>query len=214
MSRKKSELLEGITKDVVTSKIIANNTLRIEYADGSKTIRLHNTDVVTTLPNGNITLNSGGWKSSTTKDRVNTFSPFRVSQSKGIWSVNGQDFYDGITFKPDGSLVGKSKPVNMAKVTKQKARIAKFVAQITPENLPMPSAGDCFLCRIPGNTSCLSDHLRENYLHGSLLVQAMRAKGYQDQQIGTHYTLKIADTFKRAVRSYMSKALVTNAISR
>ena len=213
MSRTKKELLSGIAKDVTTSKIIANNTLRIQYADGTQAVRLHNTDVVTTLADGNIVLDSGGWKCVTTKDRMNCYSPFRVSQSKGVWAVNGQDFYDGITFTPSGELVTESRPVDLASIARQKKVINKFVAQLSKDNLPVPAAGDCLICRFKSDT-CLESHLEENYLHGSLLVNAMREKGYDDRQIGLHYSLQIVSTFKRALRQYLGKHLITNAITR
>lgn len=41
-------------------------------------IRLHATVVVTFLPSGNVKLNSGGWTTVTTQDRINSFSPARV----------------------------------------------------------------------------------------------------------------------------------------
>ena len=75
--RTKTELLSGIKKDVLKSKIVGNNTLYILYADGSQAWRLHNTDVVT-LKDGEYTLDSGGRRTPTTKERINTFAPVRV----------------------------------------------------------------------------------------------------------------------------------------
>ena len=90
----------------------------------------------------------------------------------------------------------------------QKKKIAKFVNQINENNLPYPDSGDCFLCRC-GKTDCLHSHLKENYLHGSLLVNAMRAAGYNYIQIAVHYELKSADTFKRQLKRYLQKNLIS-----
>jgi len=61
-----------------TSRPIANNT-RVESRDGGKiAVKYHATDVVTYFPDGRVRLNTGGWFTYTTKDRLNRFSPARV----------------------------------------------------------------------------------------------------------------------------------------
>lgn len=70
------------------SRKIDNNTRAyIEY-DGSVSVELHNTKVVVLYPNGLVKLQSGGWMTPTTKDRMNRYSPVRVTQRKGEWYVN------------------------------------------------------------------------------------------------------------------------------
>lgn len=217
----KSELLEGTT-NVKTSKRIANNTLKIEYNDGTTAIRLHNTNVVT-FAGKKIILNSDGWRTSTTKDRINTYSPAKISQNKGLWYLdNGKLFYDNCVINAKGELI--SKPMkNIAiekKVAKLKKQIARYCSLITKDNIPYPEPGDCWLCglhdknNVPmdGNTdnSHLFAHLKENYLHGSILVNSMRESGYNDMQIGIHYSMKLHDTFRRAVRKYLQKRLISN----
>jgi hypothetical protein len=56
-----------------------------------------------------------------------------------------------------------------------------------------------------GDNGHILEHVKENYLHGSLLVNAMRETGYSDDQIRIHYGMKLADTFKRALRKYLQK---------
>jgi uncharacterized protein YxjI len=215
MKKTKGDLLSN-TYDVKNSKFVANNTLRIEYANGNKAIRLHNTDVVT-IKDDVYTLNSGGWRTSTTKDRINTFSPARVWQTNGQWFTGGSLFYDGITVNKDGKVISKVMRANDKKVNAMKKQIAKYVALITKDNLPVPSNGDCWLCLLrdqDGHTmgendnSHLLSHLKEKYLHGSILVNAMREAGYKDQQIGFHYQMKLSDTFKRSLRKYLQKRLI------
>jgi hypothetical protein len=64
---------------------IGNNTYaEIEY-DDSVSIRLHGTAVVRFYPNGLVKLNSGGWRTSTTKDRINKYSPVSVYQKNFEW---------------------------------------------------------------------------------------------------------------------------------
>jgi hypothetical protein len=94
MKKTKGDLLSN-TYDVKNSKFVANNTLRIEYNNGTKAIRLHNTDVITETSKGFI-LNSDGWRTATTKERINTYSPARVWQNNGQWFIGNSLFYDGI----------------------------------------------------------------------------------------------------------------------
>jgi hypothetical protein len=53
-------------------------------------VRLHSTDVVTFFADGRIMLNSGGWQSVTTKQRMNAVLPqrFRVFAKDFAWSVS------------------------------------------------------------------------------------------------------------------------------
>lgn len=73
-------------------------------------VRLHDTDVVTLHPNGSYTLNSGGWRTVTTKDRINRYAPVAVFQRKGQWfvaahqSTGGWDFDNAVPFE-DGMVV-------------------------------------------------------------------------------------------------------------
>ncbi len=63
-----------------------------------------------------------------------------------------------------------------------------------------------------GDTEHLKSHIEEGYMHGSLLVNAMREAGYSDQGIGVHYSLQVADTFRRAVNNYLQKRLIRERI--
>lgn len=88
------------------SKKIANNTLEINYPDGRRAIRLHDTDVVT-FENGHVILNSGGWQTRTTKDRINQHLPNRfIIQKNFQWFVVNSwndkkpiEFKDGMKLK-------------------------------------------------------------------------------------------------------------------
>jgi hypothetical protein len=91
-----------------TSRKIGNNTLGVIHENGDVGIILHRTEVVTIHADGTYTLRSGGWRTVTTKDRINTYCPFRVSQTKFVWSVRcgGEDmpFEDGMRLHPHWHL--------------------------------------------------------------------------------------------------------------
>ncbi len=79
---------------------VGNNTYAyIEY-DGSVAIELHGTKVVVFYPNGLVKLNSGGYHTSTTKKRINQYSPVSVYQKNFEWFLR-----DGTPFE-DNILVG------------------------------------------------------------------------------------------------------------
>ena len=126
MGRAKADMTWNVNMhQVERSKVIANNT--VAYILGGRLhIRLHETDIIIVqpplrFPYGKITLNSGGWKTMTTKDRLNRYNgryeriwdngfscywqnpEFRVWQEDGLWYVQGRNdkepsyFYDGVT---------------------------------------------------------------------------------------------------------------------
>lgn len=72
-------------------------------------VKYHNTIVATKALDGTVTLNSGGWRTNTTKTRINQLAnefcngTFAVYQRKFDWYVRMPDgteceFYDGIAF--------------------------------------------------------------------------------------------------------------------
>lgn len=243
MRQTNQAIMSGID-DAVKVKRIANNTVKYERPNGDIVYRLHNTDVVTKHVDGTFTLNSGGWKTPTTKDRINLYAPARVYSGKGLWYVGGYKkppmlFYDGIRINAEGQDINP--PVVASSIEKDakalKAKITKFVRLIDDcETLPTPDSGDCWHCMMfqaekardnkpsanqmnPGasgpfgDTEHLISHMDEGYVHGSLLVNAMRWAGYSDEGISIYYGMAQRegrgnrDTFKRAVRRYLKRKL-------
>jgi hypothetical protein len=68
-------------------KKIANNTYLIRLDTDTIGIRLHSTDIVTILRDGKYVLNSGGYRTRTTKDRMNQYIPGMISQRKNVWYI-------------------------------------------------------------------------------------------------------------------------------
>jgi hypothetical protein len=66
---------------------VGNNTYAEILSDGTVGIKLHNTYVVKIHEDGTYTLNSGGWQTLTTKDRINQYSPRKVYQRNFQWYV-------------------------------------------------------------------------------------------------------------------------------
>jgi len=73
---------------------VGNNTYAEILHDNSVGIMLHSTYVVKIHPDNTYTLQTGGWQTVTTKDRINQYSPVRVYQRKYEWfvKINGKEF--------------------------------------------------------------------------------------------------------------------------
>lgn len=203
------------------ARIIARNTFRYETQDGREVIRLHFTDIVERLSGGRLRLNSGGFRTVTTKDRINTAlsgSGYRLNQSKGVWTIqrNGESvpFHDGMTL-PDAfdSPAARKKAERQAeKARKLKARIKAFVDATLPDGkpLPLPCSGDCWICKLfPGShdSTHLAEHIRERYMHGSLIVLACRSAGYTDDRIRIEFSYPHIRAVRRLVRNFLETRL-------
>lgn len=94
---------------------LENNTYLERNDDGSYGVRLHATQVVTFYPNGDVSLDSGGWKTVTTKTRMNSYAlGCQVYQDRGVWWVRfGGKLYpyaDGMILRADGTVTGSGGP--------------------------------------------------------------------------------------------------------
>lgn len=67
---------------------VVNNTYVIRRDIATIALQYHNTDVVTYKADGLIVLNTGGWKTATTKERLNLFSQYGVYVRRGVWYVS------------------------------------------------------------------------------------------------------------------------------
>jgi len=184
---------------------VSNNTVLRRLDDGSIAMRLHQTDVVTVDKTGKLTLNSGGWRTPTTKGRINdaTRELMRdnapgIHQVDGIWLISPRcswdetmTFADGMWVLPDGSLAGAGPDV---KILKQGVKLIraymKPVAQMIAEGkFPKPSGGDPwnFLMAATDGTlplagseaetrKCLVTYMKDGYYFGTLLLRAMEKK--------------------------------------
>jgi len=215
-------------------RLLQNNTVEY-YRDGKRIIRLHSTDILE-FDGNKCRIFTGGWQTVTTKDRINSYAPVRISQCRGVWSVHSGSyandtlqtvpFYDGITIV-NGKLP-KAKPQITKQQTKLAESIRKFVARIDKlAELPKPDSGDCWYCLMfdnvaahipPGNPAGaksanpdhLREHIRQGYLHGSLIVNAVRWAGYQDGMLSLIYTRfdsYAKTTVKRCLRRYLRAQL-------
>lgn len=96
---------------------LGNNTYAVRLDPQSIGVQLHQTYVVILFDDGSVRLDSGGWHTNTTRDRINAFLPypFALVQQKHTWYIdqifnatNGEgryrirygEFSDGMDLKP------------------------------------------------------------------------------------------------------------------
>lgn len=174
-------------------KKLANNTYAIRNAD-HLAIRLHATDILQFWPDGKVVLNSGGWKTVTTKARLNEYSGLNISQNKGIWSVSKPgDWKNSVLFKDDMSFDGQ-KFSDYNKSEKKENELRKKIrdySKLVVSSLPLaqPSGGDCWYCHLrenktnkplgdcTHNTEHFLSHFKEKYVVPSLVFNALEYCG-------------------------------------
>jgi hypothetical protein len=236
---------EGI---VGKPRVIDNNTFEYKLQDGTFVRRLHHTDIATVRPDNRVRITSGGWKTPTTKGRLNDVLQkmgYSVYSGTGLWYVRSLNplppalhgkgdipFYDNMVLPDAFANPKKAEKIGEAQ-KKLKADIKRFVERtiVDGQPLPEPGAGDCWYCLMfdreeprtlefnsfkdkkpHRDSEHLRQHVKSNYMHGSLIVNACRANGMQDAGIGywTGWGGRLPEDYKRLrqiVRRYLGKRL-------
>jgi len=206
---------QWLTGRCAESRKIGNNTY-LERRDGGKiAVRLHSTDVITFEPSGDFVLNSGGWRTTTTKERINRYSSISLIQRGGLWYIDDCLFYDGIRFSESGELLSafKGSDKKTEKLIKQIDSYCEKISKL--EKIPFPESGDCFCCSLHPETleemgeswsgnKHLIDHLKESYIPGSLIWNALFTAGYKDP--GFIMQVDNRKNIVQAVRRYLKKS--------
>lgn len=88
---------------------IENNTW-LEANNGNYIIRHHNTDIITITPENHYIIHCRGYRSNSTKKRLNGYSPARIFCRNFTWYVEANNqtilYEDGMRFDLDGKLLG------------------------------------------------------------------------------------------------------------
>lgn len=225
---------------------IANNTFQYTAPDGATVTRLHLTDILRAYPDGRLVLNTGGWQTVTTKDRLTEqlrSTGYSVYSDRGVWMVmrhperTAVPFVDGMELPRDfDAALASGAAESEIKAARTLLRsITKFCAAGIPdgEPLPQPSTGDCWFClfdreparqtvgslghverhteKWPMGADHIREHLREGYMHGSLILNALRNAGWTDFRIALAFdrrgTRHQHTDVRRAVRDYIKRRL-------
>ena len=186
---------------------LQNNTRLVQRGD-CYAVRLHETDIVTIHPDGRYTLNTGGWYTVTTKDRINTYAPVRIYSMQNQWYLSTRDnynydksaplFVDGCIVDSDGRLLERDLEREAMEIKLNRGLdylvtryIKAFVKAIDKGAIKKPGSGDCWFCVMrdaktgqtlgdaSGDNSHILEHLRKLYLVPALLSNAIVTAGYQ-----------------------------------
>jgi len=222
MRSTKTQMMEGI--EATESKIVGHNTVAYTKPDGTRVVRLHHTDILEFTKDGRTIFNSGGWKTMTTKEQINALQKVAtIIKDKGLWYLTTNrnpyqnkdsrvPFFDGITIK-DGKVVKPRKLAHKKEeyLLKQIHAYCKKLKEL--KELPTPNGGDCWHCsfqtddgRTMGDLSGsdhLKSHLKEKYIHGSLIWNALKWAGYQYPALMVDHR----DSVVRAVKRYFKSQL-------
>jgi hypothetical protein len=214
------------------SRKLANHTY-VQRRGEDIAVRLHATDVVLYHKDGTITLNSGGWRTPTTKARINAYIPGRgLHQKNSLWYFSDGDiFEDGIRIDQSGYpfhsvISGEGMPTRKAQIEAEmrmkKKRVKEYIdgfcEHITQGKLTLPGGGDCWYCLMfekAGQSS--DDHIRnhmseeEKYYVPSLLFNAIKAKGFSQPEFTFQMIMedgkrgKLYWNVRRVLRDYLMK---------
>lgn len=220
--------LQGRNK---SKRKLANNTYA-ERRGEDIAIRLHQTDILTYKKDGTIVANSGGWKTSTTKDRLNNYLPTGVSihQERGIWYWSHGDgdrviFTDGDSIGPTHRLnhqATNGAEKNEKALRKAINKYATLAASKVP--LPRPSGGDCWHCYLKGqdgktmgdafnDKDHLTSHMEEGYVVPSLVYQALKEAGNTDFLISLAFIID-GESSKPSHWDELAKERVKKAVNK
>ena len=91
-----------LSNAIKNKSYFCKSNMSININNGNIDIYLYSTKIAYVTGNY-IYLYSGGWRSSTTKSRLNTildtFNLPKITQKNFIWYIGEEEFYDGISFK-------------------------------------------------------------------------------------------------------------------
>jgi hypothetical protein len=166
-------------------------------------IRYHDTNVVVYHADRSITLDSGGWRSPTTRRRFEEFGSVPIEQRDSSWFVRwwGREyiFDDGMRLRPDASVIYAKEPPDADDILKLSKRVNKyardFAAAFIEGQVEAPSGGDCWHClfedesrrswdEASNDKEHLHSHMEEPYYVPSLLVRAMEKYGAVNAERG------------------------------
>ena len=199
------------TTNKEAGKPLENNT-RLLQRDEDFVVRLHETDVVTLHPDNTFTLQTGGWQTVTTKDRICRFSPARINAEKGFWwlAISGDwkqkvMFEEGMRVNEEGTPLNAHPWQQESLLKKRKLMrqivndyIAGFMQHYAGKGFPMQNeqafdfSGDCFTCQsmsskkpAPKDISLghIVQHMKESYYVPSLFRKAIEWRGYPDPSV-------------------------------
>jgi hypothetical protein len=88
---------------------VQHNTWLVRNGENAIGVVLHNTTLVTFHRDGSVELDTGGWRSVTTADRMRSYSPFRIVTVDGDWHIMHPDAKGGPSIPLIDNMILKRK---------------------------------------------------------------------------------------------------------
>jgi hypothetical protein len=96
-------------------KKLGNNTIVHKIDEKTIGVKYHRTDIIKIDQDNTVILNTNGWETTTTKDRLNQFlrcRGYHIFQKKGIWYLSGKEdtfkYEDGVRITSNGDVIRAS----------------------------------------------------------------------------------------------------------
>lgn len=186
---------------------IANNTYVRRKENGNIAIRLHNTDIIVITLKDSIILNTGGWYTPTTRERMNSFTRGGVSveQKDKIWYLvvdnKKYTFTDGIVITRNRKVSGESSetPKKKRKLDLSVRKYCKeFIDRFLDGKISKPGGGDCWLClmrdregKTMKDSAHILQHVEEGYFVSALLRNVIDQSGVNISPVVQHVVYAI-----------------------
>lgn len=217
--------MRKITQEACTAfrrgeRYSVSNTRVTSTGDDTK-MELHG-NVIAYTHNGALYVSLCGWNTNTTRERLNGLDGVRVSTKNGQVYLNGHK-WNGDTVQVS-TFAGNVSDTDTEKRNAMKKHIAAY-SKLYTFPYPMPSSGDCWYCALTtdskkslGDATKNHEHLEmhmglhddcEVYVHGSMIVNALREHGCNDMQISVWLHMdNMQDSVQKAIRKYLQKRLI------
>lgn len=215
---------------LLDSRLVAKNTLKYTTHDSgihNESVFYHKTRILTctydnqvkSRPLLTVTIDSGGWNTLTTRERLNRFLPsgWHVFTDKGFLFVRTPSgmfpncdgaAYDGrgLPLKPELHIDERARAVML------KRKIDGFCHALEPNPFPAPCNGDPIVFDWNPRTIgeyVLLDWLDSKYINGSFVAACLKRKGWTDTALSMayHRPKDFAAQIKRACRDYFKAGL-------
>lgn len=124
-------------RNKTTGYLLAKHT-RLQKRGRAFAVRYYDTDIVLIRPDGKYRLNSGRWRTITTKNRMNSILPGRgIGLTQGIWHIRDQVYIDGMLVEENGNILKKTKPLSDALSIRRKVdnKCRKFIDLVVTASL-------------------------------------------------------------------------------
>jgi len=161
------------------------------------TVTYHDNPIVNFYPDGVASFSSCGWKTPTTKERINWFLPdgFSLYQEKSVWHVvkHGTSynyinyvFADGLAIDKFGNVYNDAPADNIKDTIKAiKKFVDGYIKALLSGEMDSPSGGDCWYClmeneqgknlgELTSNNEHILSHFEESYYVPSMLLNAYK----------------------------------------